>query len=91
MIKNVLVIYNPTSGTKSNKSMLYKLFNYYSLNKINYELIETKYKNHAQDLCEDSDLSHYHDIIIWIINVMNNIIIDILVHILNLISIIIMF
>lgn len=64
MIKNVLVIYNPTSGTKSNKSMLYKLFNYYSLNKINYELIETKYKNHAQDLCEDSDLSHYHDIII---------------------------
>tara|TARA_Y100000389_G_scaffold166074_1_gene170625 strand:- start:29414 stop:30331 length:918 start_codon:yes stop_codon:yes gene_type:complete len=64
MIKNVLVIYNPTSGIKSNKGMLHKLFNYYSLNKITYELIETKHKNHAQDFCKNNDLSHYHDIIV---------------------------
>jgi len=64
MIKKKLVIYNPVSGVKSNKNMISKLLNYYDLNNIDYFLLKTKYKNHAQSYCQKNSLENYDDIII---------------------------
>ena len=64
MIKKKLVIYNPVSGVKSNENMISKLLNYYDLNNIDYFLLKTEYKNHAQSYCQNDFLVDYDDIII---------------------------
>ncbi len=64
MNKKVLIIYNPVSGTKSNKAMISQLLNYYKLNNINYFLLKTEYKNHAKEFCANNSLAEYDDLII---------------------------
>ena len=64
MNKKVLIIYNPVSGTKSNKAMISQLLNYYKLNNINYFLLKTEYKNHAKKFCANNSLSEYDDLVI---------------------------
>ena len=64
MNKKVLIIYNPVSGTKSNKAMISQLLNYYKLNNINYFLLKTEYKNHAKEFCANNSLAEYHDLIV---------------------------
>lgn len=64
MNKKVLIIYNPVSGTKSNKAMISQLLNYYKLNNINYFLLKTEYKNHAKEFCANNSLVEYDDLIV---------------------------
>jgi len=64
MNKKVLIIYNPVSGTKSNKAMISQLLNYYKLNNINYFLLKTEYKNHAKEFCANNSLAEYDDLIV---------------------------
>lgn len=64
MNKKVLIIYNPVSGTKSNKAMISQLLNYYKLNNINYFLLKTEYKNHAKKFCANNSLTEYDDLIV---------------------------
>ena len=64
MNKKVLIIYNPISGTKSNKAMISQLLNYYKLNNINYFLLKTEYKNHAKEFCANNSLAEYDDLIV---------------------------
>ena len=64
MNKKVLIIYNPVSGTKSNKAMISQLLNYYKLNNINYFLLKTEYKNHAKKFCANNSLAGYDDLIV---------------------------
>lgn len=64
MNKKVLIIYNPVSGTKSNKAMISQLLNYYKLDNINYFLLKTEYKNHAKEFCANNSLAEYDDLIV---------------------------
>lgn len=64
MNKKVLIIYNPVSGTKSNKAMISQLLNYYKLENINYFLLKTEYKNHAKEFCANNSLAEYDDLIV---------------------------
>ena len=64
MNKKVLIIYNPVSGTKSNKAIISQLLNYYKLNNINYFLLKTEYKNHAKEFCANNSLAEYDDLIV---------------------------
>ena len=64
MNKKVLIIYNPISGTKSKKSMISTLLNYYKLNNVDYFLLKTEYKNHAKQFCQNKSLAEYKDLII---------------------------
>ena len=64
MNKKVLIIYNPVSGTKSNKAIISQLLNYYKLNNINYFLLKTEYKNHAKKFCANNSLAGYDDLIV---------------------------
>ena len=64
MNKKVLIIYNPVSGTKSNKAIISQLLNYYKLNNINYFLLKTEYKNHAKKFCANNSLAEYDDLIV---------------------------
>ena len=45
MNENILIIYNPTSGTKSSEGMISKLIDFYKSNNINYYLLKTEYQN----------------------------------------------
>ena len=42
MNENILIIYNPTSGTKSSEGMISKLIDFYKSNNINYYLLKTE-------------------------------------------------
>ena len=58
MNENILIIYNPTSGTKSSEGMISKLIDFYKSNNINYYLLKTEYQNHAQVFCKNNNLNY---------------------------------
>ena len=63
-MKNAIIIYNPQSGSKSNKFMVDRLVKKYQSLNINYTLFPTQYKGHAEFFCSSKDILKYQQIIV---------------------------
>ena len=64
MSNKSLIIYNPISGPKSNKFIVNKLEEKFEALNINYDIIVTKYKGHAEFTCGNKEILLYESIII---------------------------
>ena len=64
MSKKSLIIRNPISGPKSNKFIVDKLEKKFKSLNINYEILQTEYKGHAELICANKEILLYENIII---------------------------
>ncbi|KYR02009.1 sphingosine kinase related protein [Tieghemostelium lacteum] len=56
-VSNVVIIYNPHSGSKVGEKIMSEAKKYFEAHHISVQSIPTEYKGHAEDLCRTIDIS----------------------------------
>eukprot|EP01132_Coremiostelium_polycephalum_P007389 gene7389-9079_t len=56
-VQNVVIIYNPFSGSKIGEKIMNEARKYFELHGISVHSIPTEYKGHAGDLCQNMDIT----------------------------------